>query len=69
MCQIFRNDKRLPKYLSDTNLLMSAIFSLQSKGAKSNKIFNFLEGCFSVMVGPMDMIFGVFSETNVRLIK
>ena len=34
-----------------------------------DKIFNFLKDRFSVMSGPMDMIFGVFSETNVRLLK
>ena len=34
-----------------------------------DKIFNFLKDRFSVMSGPMDMIFGVFSETDVRLLK
>ena len=34
-----------------------------------DKIFNFLEERFSVMSGPMDVIFGAFSETNVRLVK
>ena len=34
-----------------------------------DKIFNFLEQRFSVMSGPMDVIFAVFSETNVRLLK
>ena len=29
----------------------------------------FLNGCFSVMGGPMDMIFGVFWETTVRFLK
>ena len=34
-----------------------------------DKIFNFLKDRFSVMSGPMDMIFGVFSETDVRPLK
>ena len=34
-----------------------------------DKIFNFWKGRFSVMGGPMDMIFGVFSETYMRLLK
>ena len=34
-----------------------------------DKMFNFLKGCFSVITSPMDMIFGIFSETNVRLLK
>ena len=34
-----------------------------------DKNFNFLKGCFSVMGGPMNMIFGMFLETNVRLLK
>ena len=42
---------------------MSTIFVLEIKGSKNDKIFNFLNGRFSVMGGPMDMIFGVFSET------
>ena len=41
---------------------MSTIFILEIKGAKDNKIFNSLDGCFSVMGGPMDMISGLFSE-------
>ena len=47
---------------------MSAIFIFEVTGAKKNKIFNFLKSCFSVMHGSMDMIFGVFSETYVRLL-
>ena len=47
---------------------MSAVFIFEIKGAKKDKIFNFLKGSFSVMRGPMDMIFGVFSETYVRLL-
>ena len=34
-----------------------------------DKIFNVLKGRFSVMGGPMDMIFGVISETYLRLPK
>ena len=48
---------------------MSAIFILEIKDAKRDKIFNFLKGRFSVIGGLMDMIFGVFSETYVRLLK
>ena len=48
---------------------MSTIFVLELKGAKNNKRFNYLNGRFSVMGGSMDMIFGVFSETIVRLLK
>ena len=47
---------------------MSAVFIFEIKGAKKDNIFNFLKGSFSVMRGPMDMIFGVFSETYVRLL-
>ena len=34
-----------------------------------DKIFNFLKDCFSVMSGPMDIIFDVFSETDVSFLK
>ena len=47
---------------------MSDVFIFETKGAKKNKIFNFLKGSFSAMRGPMDMTFGVFSETYVRLL-
>ena len=47
---------------------MSTVFIFEIKGAKKDKIFNFLKGSFSVMRGPMDMIFDVFSETYVRLL-
>ena len=43
---------------------MSTIFVLEIKVSKNDKIFNFLNGRFSVMGGPMDTIFGVFSETS-----
>ena len=48
---------------------MSAIFIFEIKGAKKDKIFNFLSNRFSVMGGPMDMILGLFSEIYVRLLK
>ena len=48
---------------------MSAVFSFEIKGAKKEKIFNFLKGKFSVMSGSMGMIYGVFLETYVRLVK
>ena len=47
---------------------MAAVFIFEIKGAKKDNIFNFLKGSFSVMRGPMDMIFGVFSETYERLL-
>ena len=47
---------------------MSAVFIFEIKGAKKTKVSNFLKGSFSVMRGPMDTIFGVFSETYVRLL-
>ena len=62
MNQIFRNNKPLPKYLTDRKLKMSAVFIFEIKDAKNGKIFNFLKGCFSVVGAPMDMIFGLFSE-------
>ena len=42
---------------------MSAVFIFEVKDAKGDKTFNFLKGHFSVMGGPLDMIFGVFSKT------
>ena len=48
---------------------MSAAFIFEMKGTKKDKIFNFLKGCFSVMASPMDIIFGVSSETYARLLK
>ena len=53
----------------DGKLKMTAASIFEIKDAKKDKIFNFLKGRFSVMVGPMDMIFGVFSETYARLLK
>ena len=48
---------------------MSTIFVLEIKDAKNDKIFNILNGCFSVMGGSMNVIFSEFSETIVRLLK
>ena len=48
---------------------MSAVLIFEIKGAKKDKIFNFLKGRFSVMGGPMDVIFGAFSDTYVKLLK
>ena len=55
--------------MSDRKLKMLSIFILETKGTKNDKNLNFLKGCFSVMGGPMDMIFCVFSKTYVRLVK
>ena len=54
--------------MTDRKLKMSAIFIFEIKGAKKDKLFNFLKGSSSVIRGPIDMIFGVFSETYVRLL-
>ena len=48
---------------------MPAAFIFEIKDAKKDKIFNFSKSRFSVMGGPMDMIFNVFSETFVRFLK
>ena len=48
---------------------MLAVFVFEIKDAEKDKVFNFLKGSFSVMRGLMDMIFGMFSETCVRLLK
>ena len=66
VCQFFRINKRLPKYLTDRKLKTSAPFLFEIKRAKMDKIFNFLKGCFLVMGGPMNIISGMFLETNVR---
>ena len=54
--------------MTDRKLKMSAVFIFEIRGVKKDNIFNFLKGSFFVIRGPMDMIFGVFSETNVRLL-
>ena len=43
---------------------MSPVFIFEVKDTKN---FQLLKGCFFIMDGPMDMIFGVFSETYVKL--
>ena len=59
MCQIFRNDKRFPKYFTDEKLKISVLFVFEIKGTKKAKLFNLLNSHFSIMGGPIDMIFGV----------
>ena len=41
---------------------MSAVFIFEIKGAKEDNIFNFLEGSFSVMRDPMDIILVCFQR-------
>ena len=65
----FQKQKLLIKYLTDRKLKMSPVFVFEIKDAKKDKIFNSLKGSFSVMRVPMNIIFGVFSETCVRLLK
>ena len=48
---------------------MSGFFIFEIKLAKMDKIFNFLKDSFSIISVPMDIIFSVFSETDVRLLK
>ena len=43
---------------------MSSFFEI--KGAREEKIFKFLKGRFSVMGGPMDMTFSMFSEKLLK---
>ena len=66
---MFRNNKPLPRYLTHRKLKMSAVLIFELKGAKKDKIFNLLKDRFSVMGDPMDVIFRVFSEAYVRLLK
>ena len=42
LCQTFRNNKPLSKYLTDGNLKMLAVFIFEIKDTKKAKIFNFL---------------------------
>ena len=67
--QIFGNKKHLTKYLIDEKLKMSGFFIFEIKRAKMDKMFILLKGCLSVISISMDMIFDVFSETDVRLLK
>ena len=55
--------------MTDRKLKMSVVFIFEIKGAKKDKIFNFSKSHFSVMGGPMVVIFGVFSDNYVRLLK
>ena len=48
---------------------MSGFFIFEIKSTKMDKIFNFLKDHFFIMSGPMDMSFGVFAETDARLLK
>ena len=48
---------------------MSAAYIFGIKGTKISEMFYFLKGLFSVMGGPMDMIFGVLLETFLKLLK
>ena len=48
---------------------MSAIFIAEIKDAKKDKFFNFLKSRFFVMGAPMDIIFDLFSDINVKLRK
>ena len=57
------------KYLTDRKLKMSDFFIFEIKRAKMDKVFNSLKDRFSVLSRPMDMIFGMFPETNVWLLK
>ena len=50
----------MPKYLTDGKLKISDFLIFEIKRAKSDKIFNFLEGRFSVISESMDIICGVF---------
>ena len=59
----------MTKYLINGKLKTSGFFIFEIKRAKMDKIFNLLKDRFSVMSSPMDMIFGMFSNTNVRLLK
>ena len=54
--------------MTDKKLKMSTVFIFEIKGAKKSKVFSFLKGSFSVMRGPIDMVFGVFLETYVRVL-
>ena len=59
----------MSKYLTDGKLKTLTFFVFEIKGAKKDKIDNFLNDRFSVTGGPMDMIFGAFLEIYLRLLK
>ena len=48
---------------------MPGFFIFKIKRAKMDAIFNFLKDRFSITSGPMDIIFGLPSQANVRLLK
>ena len=58
--KVFRNNKPLPKYLTDRKLKMLAVFIVKMKGTKKDKKFNLLRDRFFVMGGPIDIIFDLF---------
>ena len=53
----------------DRKLKMSDFFIFEIKRAKTDEIFNFLKDRFSITSDPMEIIFGVFSETNKNLLQ
>ena len=59
----------MPKYSTDCKLKMTAVFIFKIQGTRKDTIFNFLKGRYSVMSGPIDIIFSEFTETCVRLPK
>ena len=59
----------MSKCLTEKKFKVSALFIFETKGAKEDTVFKFLKGRFSVMGGPMDMTFWVFSEIYVGLLK
>ena len=50
--------------MSDRKFKLLACLVFEIKGAKEDKIFKFLNSRFSVTGGPMDIIFGVFSDLS-----
>ena len=48
---------------------MWPFFVFEINFAKEDKIFKFLKERFSLTGAPMDMIYGVFLEIYVRLLK
>ena len=57
----------MAKYFIDRKLKTSGFLIFEIKRDKIGQ--NFLKDRFSVTSDPMDMIFGVFSETSGRLLK
>ena len=55
--------------MTDRKLKMSVVFIFEIKDAKIDKIFYFLKDRFSIMGDTMDIIFGLFSDIYVRLLK